>query len=104
MSRKGSANKQPENPPALYEAEDGWQFVNVSGRKENQSVQVRRMVRANATRAYWRAQRKRGLQSHTGGTSNSEGDNARRSRAPFVRHVHRNSRKACDNQEMHVSG
>ena len=102
MSPKGSANKQPGNPPALYEAEDGWQFV--SGRKETQSGEVRRIVRANATRAYWRAQRKRGLQSHTEGTSNSEGDNAGRAQNLSVRHVHRNSRKTCDNQETHVSG
>ena len=114
MSRKESVNKQPGDPSARQQAGNSWQFVNVSGRKETQSVQNRRLVRANAARVYWRAQKKDGMQSRTEGLSNSEEDNfgqaqasfgrewfssskgndVGRTQASFVRLVHRNSANA----------
>ena len=100
MSQEGGANKEPGNSPASYHTEDCWQFVNDSGRNESQSVQTRRLVRANATRAHWRAQRKEGLQSHTEGTPSSEGNSLGRAQASFVWQVHRNRTEAYGDHRM----
>ena len=90
MSSRGSVNKRLGNPSARYQDEDCWQFVNVSGHKETQSAQIRRLVRANAARTHWRRYRKRGPQSHAEGISSSERDDSGRQR---------NSTKAINNQE-----
>ena len=91
MSSRESVDKRPGNPPVRYQDEDCWQFVNVSGRKETQSAQIRRLVRANAARTHWQRYRKRGQQSHAEAISSCERDDSGR---------HRNSMKACNNQEM----
>ena len=100
MSPEGSANKGPGNPPASYQAEDCWQFVNFSGRKETQSAQSRHLIRVNAARTHWRKQRELDLQSHTEGTSSFDEDDSGRAQASFASLVHRNSTKASNKQAM----
>ena len=59
MSPKNHPNLSQSKAHAKIKTQECFDFVNISGIQETKDVELRRRVRVNAARAYWRLQRKR---------------------------------------------